>query len=51
MVCHPCCPQAFAEALKVNKTLTEIDLRANDIDKEAGAKAWCLAQGVCGSRF
>ena len=43
MVCHRFCPQALAEALKVNKTLTEIDLRDNDIGKE-GAKAWCLGR-------
>ena len=38
----PFSPQALAEALKVNKTLTNIDLSRNFIDK-AGAKAWCLA--------
>ena len=44
MACHPCCPQALAEALKVNKFLMNIDLRDNNIGTE-GAKAWCLAQG------
>ena len=41
--------QALAEALKVNKTLTNINLSLNNIDKE-GAKAWCLGRRVCGSR-
>ena len=37
MVCHPCCPQALAEAfLKVDSTV--------QIGNE-GAKAWCLARG------
>ena len=49
MVCHLFCPQAIAEALKVNKTLTEIGLRRNSIGNE-GAKAWCWARRVCGSR-
>ena len=49
MVCHRFCPQALAEAVKVNKTLTKIDLSENNIGKE-GAKAWCLGRGVCGSR-
>ena len=44
MVCHPGCPQALAEALKVNKTLTKIDLRSNKIGNE-GAEAWCLGRG------
>ena len=44
------CPQALAEALKVNKTVTTIDLSHNGIGKE-GAKAWCLARRVCGSRL
>ena len=43
MDCHRC-PQALAEALKVNKTLTNIDLINNWIGKE-GAKAWCLGRG------
>ena len=43
------CPQALAEALKVNKTVTTIDLSHNGIGKE-GAKACCLAHWVCGSR-
>ena len=38
------CPQALAKALKVNKTVTTIDLSWNNIGKE-GAKAWCLARG------
>ena len=49
MVCPPFCPQALAEALKVNKTVMNIDLTYNAIGNE-GAKAWCLARGVCGSR-
>ena len=44
MVCHRFCPQALAEALKVNTTVTNIDLRYNDIGTE-GVKAWCLARG------
>ena len=44
MVCHRFCPQALAEALKVNRTVTNIDLSGNKIDNE-GAKAWCLARG------
>ena len=44
MVCHRFCPQALAEALKVNKTVTDINLRGNEIGNE-GAKAWCLAGG------
>ena len=44
MVCHPCCPQALAEALKVNSTVTNINLFGNHIGKE-GAKAWCLGRG------
>ena len=43
MDCHRC-PQALAEALKVNMTVTNIDLRLNGIGKE-GAEAWCLAWG------
>ena len=50
MVCHRFCPQALAEALKVNKTLTKIDLQGNDIDKE-GAKAWCLGRGSVAPGF
>ena len=38
------CPQALAEALKVNKTVTNVKLSSNEIGKE-GAKAWCLARG------
>ena len=44
------CPQALAEALKVNKTVTDINLGSNEIGKE-GAKAWCLAQGSFTSRL
>ena len=44
MVCHRFCPQALAESLKVNKTVTNIDLRGHNIGNE-GAKAWCLARG------
>ena len=45
MVCHRLCPQALAEALKVNQTVTNIDLRENYIGNEE-AKAWCLARGL-----
>ena len=44
MVCHRFCPQALAEALKVNKTVTKIDLGYHQIRNE-GAEAWCLARG------
>ena len=44
MVCHRFCPQALAEALKVNATVTSIDLRGGMRDE--GAKAWCLARGT-----
>ena len=44
MVCHCFCPQALAEAFKVNNTVTNIDLEQNGIGNE-GAKAWCLARG------
>ena len=50
MVCHPCCPQALAEALKVNSTLTSINLEKNEIGKE-GAKAWCLGRGSVAPGF
>eukprot|EP00434_Breviolum_minutum_P042002 symbB.v1.2.037370.t1/scaffold5500.1/size26397/1 len=36
--------EALAEALKVNKTLTNIDLSRNGIGIK-GAKAWCLGRG------
>ena len=45
MVCHRFCPQALAEALKVNTTVTSIDLRGSYIGNE-GPKAWCLAMGT-----
>ena len=48
--CHRVCPQALAEVLEVNKTITGINLGGNEIGKE-GAKAWCLAQGSCTSRL
>ena len=44
MVCHRFCPQALAEALQVNKTITKIVLSNNEIGNE-GAKAWWLARG------
>ena len=44
MVWHCFCPQALAEALKVNQTLTNVNLERNEIDEE-GAKAWCLGRG------
>ena len=43
-VWHRVCPQALAEALKVNKTVTNIHLGGNEIGDE-GAKAWCLERG------
>ena len=43
--CHRFWPEALAEALKVNKTLTNINLRDNGIGKE-GPEAWCLARGA-----
>ena len=33
--------QALAEALKINKSITNIDLGGNKIGAE-GAKAWCV---------
>ena len=42
---HRFCPQAIAEVLKVNKTLTDIDLSMNDFGKE-GTEAWYLAKGL-----
>ena len=44
MVCHRFCPQALAEALKVNTTVSHVDLERNEIGNE-GAKAWCLPRG------
>ena len=35
------CLQALAEALKINKSITNIDLGHNKIGTE-GAKAWCV---------
>ena len=47
--CQPtlicCCLQALAEALKINKCVTDIDLRRNQIGAE-GAKAWCVVGSV-----
>ena len=43
MVSH-FCPQDLAEALKVNVTVTNLNLEWNEIGNE-GAKAWCLARG------
>ena len=37
-----CCLQALAEALKINKSITNIKLGGNQIGAE-GAKAWCVA--------
>ena len=45
MVCHHFCPEALAGALKVNKAVTSIDLRDNDIGIE-GVKAGCLTRGT-----
>ena len=50
MVCHRFCPQALAEALNVNKTLTKIFLEGNSIGTE-GAKACCLGLGFVGPGF
>ena len=44
MVWHCFCPQALAEALKVNQTLTNVNLERNDIGT-GGAEAWCLGRG------
>ena len=44
MVCHRFCPQALAEALKVNQTITKFFLGENNIGRE-GAEAWCLGRG------
>ena len=44
LVWHRFWPQALAEALKVNKTVTKINLTNNQIGNE-GAEAWCLARG------
>ena len=38
LICR--CLQAFAEALKINKSIATIDLHENNIGAE-GAKAWC----------
>ena len=38
-------PEALAEALKVNKTLTNINLEGNNI-REEGAQAWGSAKGA-----
>ena len=39
LICR--CLQALAEALKINKSITNIDLYRNQIGDE-GAKAWCV---------
>ena len=39
------CPQALADALKVNKAVTDINLSSIGIGIE-GAKAGCLARGT-----
>ena len=44
MVFYHFCPQALAEALKVNNAVTNIVLSRNEIGNE-GAEAWCLARG------
>ena len=41
-------PQALAEALKVNKTVRNVDLKNNGIGKE-GAEAWGSARGASGA--
>jgi len=40
LICR--CLQALAEALKINKCVTNINLYDNQIGDE-GAKAWCVA--------
>ena len=47
LICR--CLQALAEALKINGSVTNIDLRENKIGAE-GAKAWCVVGSVecCG---
>ena len=50
MVYRLCRPQALAEALKVNKTVMNINLSWNCIGPE-GAKAWCLARGSVAPGF
>ena len=50
MVCHRFCPQALAKALRVNKTVTKIDLRWNFLGN-GGAKAWCLGRGFVATGF
>ena len=40
LICR--CLQALAEALKINKSITNIDLHLSQIGDE-GAKAWCVA--------
>ena len=40
LICR--CLQALAEALKINKSITNIGLRRNQIGDE-GVKAWCVA--------
>ena len=47
--CHRSWPQALAEALKVNKTLTNMNLGHNKISKE-GVEAWGLARRASGLR-
>ena len=44
------CPQALAEALKVNKTIMNIHLTWNNIGNE-GAEAWCLPRGSVAPGF
>ena len=39
LICR--CLQAFAEAVKINKSITDINLEGNQIGDE-GAKAWCV---------
>ena len=39
------CFQALAEALQINKSITNIDLQYNQIGAE-GAKAWCVVGSV-----
>ena len=48
--CHRSWPQALAEALKVNKTLTNMNLGGNYQISKEGVEAWGLAKGAPGLR-
>ena len=38
------CLQALAEAMEINKSVTNIDLQGNDIG-DVGAEVWCGLRG------